>query len=156
MDIRVIEADLDNAEHCAALVRLIDGYARGPGGQSAPITPEATERMIPGLRRHPARLVLLALADGDYAGAAVCYWLFSTFTAKPFLNVHDLTVTPEHQNKGIGTRLLTEAERHARMAGCAKLTLEVHASNITAQRLYQRFGFGPWSDADLYVAKPLT
>jgi ribosomal protein S18 acetylase RimI-like enzyme len=156
MDIRIIEADLDNAEHGEALVRLIDSYARGSGGQSAPLAPDATESMIPGLHRHPSKLVLLAVVDGSYAGVAVCYWLFSTFAGKPFLNVHDLSVLPEYQNRGIGTRLLTDAERRARASGCSKLTLEVHATNTAAQRLYERFGFGPWSDPSLYVAKPLT
>jgi ribosomal protein S18 acetylase RimI-like enzyme len=112
--------------------------------------------MIPGLRRHPSKLVLLAIADGSYAGVAVCYWLFSTFAGRPFLNVHDLSVLPDYQNRGIGTRLLTAAEHRAREAGCPKLTLEVHAANSAAQRLYERFGFGPWTNAVLYVAKPLN
>jgi hypothetical protein len=55
MDIEVIEADLENPEHCRTVVRLIDSYARGPGGQSAPLMPDALERMIPGLRQADAR-----------------------------------------------------------------------------------------------------
>jgi ribosomal protein S18 acetylase RimI-like enzyme len=156
MSIQVIEADLDNDAHGQALIHLIDSYARGPGGQSAPLAVEASERMISGLRRHPSKLVLLAISDGRYVGAAVCYWLFATFAGKPFLNVHDLTVLPGHRNRGIGTQLLTEAERRARAADCSKLTLEVHGTNASAQRLYERFGFGPWSNPAIYVAKPLS
>ena len=155
MNVRVVEADLDDPEHAQALVDLIDSYARGPGGQAAPLTPEARANLLPGLRRHPLALVLLALADGDFAGAAVCFWGFSTFAGKPLLNIHDLVVFPQYQGRGIGSELLDEAERLARQRDCCKLTLEVHDTNSNAKRLYERVGFGPWSPATLYVAKHL-
>ena len=155
MDIRVVEADLDEPEHARALVDLIDSYARGPGGQSAPLTPEARANLGPGLRRHPSALVLLAIADGDFAGAAVCFWGFSTFAGKSLLNIHDLVVFPQYQNRGIGGDLLAEAERLARERDCCKLTLEVHDTNAEAKRLYERLGFGPWSPATIFVTKRL-
>ncbi len=155
MDVRVVEADLDDPEHAQALVDLIDSYARGPGGQLAPLTPETRANLVPGLRRHPSALVLLAVADGDSAGAAVCFWGFSTFAGKLFLNIHDLVVFPQYQNRGIGSDLLAEAERLARERSCCKLTLEVHDTNAGAKRLYEKFGFGPWSPATLYVTKRL-
>ena len=155
MDVRVVEADLDEPEHARALVDLIDSYARGPGGQSAPLTPEARANLGPGLRRHPSALVLMAVADGDFAGAAVCFWGFSTFAGKLLLNIHDLVVFPQYQNRGIGGNLLAEAERLARERGCCKLTLEVHDTNANAKRLYERLGFGPWSPATFFVTKRL-
>ena len=155
MDVRVVEADLDEPEHARALVDLIDSYARGPGGQSAPLTPEARANLGPGLRRHPSALVLLAVADGDFAGAAVCFWGFSTFAGKLLLNIHDLVVFPQYQNRGIGGDLLAEAEHLARERGCCKLTLEVHDTNANAKRLYERLGFGPWSPATIFVTKRL-
>lgn len=156
MAVEIIEADLENPAHGQALIVLIDGYARGPGGQSAPLNPAAIERMVPGLNSHPARLILLARDGDSFVGAAVCFWLYSTFAGKPFLNVHDLTVHSDHRNAGIGTALLRECEVRARDRGCCKLTLEVHSTNEGARRLYERFGFGPWSDPSLYAAKPLT
>ena len=155
MDVRVVESDLDDPEHAQALVDLIDSYARGPGGQSAPLTPEARANLGPGLCRHPSALVLLAVADGHSAGAAVCFWGFSTFAGKLFLNIHDLVVFPQYQNRGIGGDLLAEAERRARERSCCKLTLEVHDTNANAKRLYEKLGFGPWSPATLYVTKRL-
>ncbi len=155
MDVRVVEADLDDPEHAQALVDLIDSYARGSGGQLAPLTSEARANLVPGLRRHPSALALLAVADGDFAGAAVCFWGFSTFAGKPLLNIHDLVVFPQYQGRGVGSDLLAEAERLARERGCCKLTLEVHDTNANAKRLYEKFGFGPWSPATLYAAKRL-
>jgi ribosomal protein S18 acetylase RimI-like enzyme len=56
----------------------------------------------------------------------------------------------------VGHLLLEEIERRARARGSSKLTLEVHASNQGAMRLYRRFGFGPWDTPTLFVTKPLT
>ena len=156
MKIRIIEADLANSEHGEALITLIDTYARGPGGQSAPLSADAAAEMAPGLQKHPSNLILLAAVDDVYVGAAVCYWLFSTFAGKPFLNVHDLTVLPDYQSRGIGTAMLSEIEQRARQANCCKLTLEVQTANSGAQRLYERYGFGPWSNPSLYATKNLT
>jgi ribosomal protein S18 acetylase RimI-like enzyme len=155
LDVQVVEAKLEDSEHAQALVDLIDSYARGPGGQLAPLTPEARANLVPGLRRHPSALVLLAVADGEAAGAAVCFWGFSTFAGRLLLNIHDLVVFPQYQNRGIGSDLLAEAERLARERGCCKLTLEVHDTNADAKRLYEKFGFGPWSPTTIYVTKRL-
>ena len=155
MHVRIVEADLGNPEHAQALVELIDSYARGTGGQLAPLAPEARANLVPGLRRHPSAFVLLAVADGDSVGAAVCFWGFSTFAGKPLLNIHDLVVSPQYQNCGIGSDLLAEAERIARERSCCKLTLEVHDTNTGAKRLYEKVGFGPWSPATLFVTKHL-
>lgn len=155
LHVRIVEADLGNPEHAQALVELIDSYARGTGGQLAPLTPEARANLAPGLRRHTSALVLLAVADGDFAGAAVCFWGFSTFAGKLLLNIHDLVVFPQYQNCGIGSDLLAKAERIARERSCCKLTLEVHDTNTGAKRLYEKVGFGPWSPATLFVTKRL-
>ncbi|MGD8340541.1 MAG: GNAT family N-acetyltransferase [Gammaproteobacteria bacterium] len=155
MDISVIESDLDDDAEGHALVKLLDSYAVEPNGQSAPIDAAITNEIVPGLKRHPTKLVLLAVVDEVFAGAAVCFWVFSTFTAKPVLNIHDLVVLPEYRGQGIGTALLDEAESRARAAGASRMTLEVRDSNRHAKRLYERYGFGPWSDPTLFVTKPL-
>jgi ribosomal protein S18 acetylase RimI-like enzyme len=151
----VRDADLLDAGEARALVEIIDGYAREPGGQSAPLSEYARAALAPGLRAHPAAFALLAWRDGVAVGAAVCVWGFSTFTGCPSLNVHDLAVRPEHRGRGVGRLLLEEIERRARARGSSKLTLEVHATNEAAIGLYRRFGFGPWDAPTLFVTKPL-
>ena len=156
MTIVIREADLLDARESLALVEIIDGYAREPGGQSAPLSDEARAALAPGLRAHPAAFALLAWQGDVAVGAAVCVWGFSTFTGCPSLNVHDLAVQPEYRGRGVGRLLLEEVERRARARGSSKLTLEVHASNEGAMRLYRRFGFGPWDAPTLFVTKPLA
>ncbi len=155
MDVAIREARLQDPGEGAALVEIIDSYARGPGGQGAPLSAEARATLVSGLLAHPATMTLLAFAGERAVGAAVCIWGFSTFAGRPMLNVHDLAVLPDCQGRGIGRRLLAEVERRARERGCCKLTLEVHATNAGAKRLYQRVGFGPWDSPTLFVSKPL-
>ena len=155
MDWKVVEADLSDADHASGVLELIDGYARGPGGQSAPLTDEARGALAPGLLAHPNAFVLLAFAGERAVGTAVCVWGFSTFAGRPTVNVHDLAVDPDYRSRGIGSALLADLERRARERGCCRITLEVHDTNEAAKRLYSRSGFGPWDPPTLFVTKPL-
>ncbi len=153
--IRVRTADLENEADAQAVVTLIDGYARGPGGQSAPLAEQAREQLVPGLRAHPRVTVLLAFQDARPLGVAVLVENFSTFAGRPFLNVHDLAVDASAQGRGVGTALLAEAERLARSRGCCKVTLEVHGTNEGAKRLYTRLGFESLDEPDYYLTRKL-
>jgi GNAT superfamily N-acetyltransferase len=152
----VEEADLADPAQADALVEILDSYARGPGGQNAPIPQDARARIVPGLIDHPSATVLLAVLDGRPVGAAVCFTGFSTFAGRPLLNLHDLAVLPDFQGRGIGRAILAEVERQARRAGCCKITLEVHDTNERAKRLYAETGFGPWEGPTLFVTKTLV
>jgi len=155
MDVTVERADLSDPEQAAALVEIIDGYARGSGGQNAPITEFARRELARGLLEHPSAMVLLAWVDGRAVGTAVCVFSFSTFVGKPTVNIHDFAVLSGYQNRGIGRALLAGVEKRARERDCCRITLEVHDSNVGAKRLYADFGFGPWDSPTLFVTKPL-
>ncbi len=50
-------------------------------------------------------------------------------------------VHPDWRRRGVGSRLLLAAVDLADRLGARRLTLEVRASNLPAQSLYERFGF---------------
>lgn len=58
------------------------------------------------------------------------------------VHVMNLAVAPGHQCRGIATRLLAQLLVDAVDRGAVAATLEVRPSNVAAQALYQRFGFG--------------
>lgn len=155
MPVRIDEADLDDAVQADAIVALIDGYARGPGGRSAALDAEARRALVPGLRAHPKATVYLAFEGDAAVGVAVCVEGFSTFAGRPSLNIHDLAVADAHQGRGIGAALVDRVAADAKARGCCKVTLEVHDSNERAKRLYEKKGFGPWEPATLFVTKAL-
>jgi ribosomal protein S18 acetylase RimI-like enzyme len=137
----VLRADLDSAHHQAAVLEMVEVYARDPVGGGKPLPDSVRTGLIPGLRAHPTTVVFLAFAAGEAVGVAVCFGGFSTFAAKPLLNIHDLAVRPGHRGRGVGRALLSAAQAHAQAAGCCKLTLEVQANNAPAVKAYQGFGF---------------
>jgi ribosomal protein S18 acetylase RimI-like enzyme len=141
-DVTVIEADLQDRRHQAAIVHLIDAYARDPMGNGEGLPSEVCDRLMAGLQQHPTTMIYLAFAGDEPVGIAVCFVGFSTFAAQPLINIHDLAVVPEHRGRGVGHLLLERVEARGRELGCCKLTLEVRADNDRAQRLYARVGFG--------------
>lgn len=151
LDVQVRQADLAAAEDAAAMVALIDAYAAEPGGRGEPLSPEAKRRLPEGLAALPTAFVLLAFSEGEAVGVAVCVEGFSTFAARPSVNLHDLSVRLGFRGRGVGRKLLEELASRARDRSCCKVTLEVHDTNVGAKRLYERVGFGPWDPPTLFV-----
>ena len=54
-----------------------------------------------------------------------------------------LAVCPGWENRGVGTRLLTESMTAMVKAGVAWITLNTQESNLRSRRLYERHGFRP-------------
>lgn len=158
--VEIVEADLSRAAHQQAVVELINAYATDPMGDGQPLPAEVRSALIPGLRRHPTTFILLAYQGDAALGIAVCFLGFSTFAAKPLINIHDLAVLPGYRGLGIGRQLLEAVEQKARALGCCKLTLEVLERNDRARRLYEAAGFAQATYQEeaggaLFLAKPL-
>jgi len=140
--VEIVEADVARPDHQASVAHLIDCYARDSIGGGKALAADVRERLIPALRQHPTTLILLAYANQEPVGVAVCFLGFSTFAARPLVNVHDLAVVRQHRGQGIGGKLLDAVTSKARELDCCKVTLEVRADNEVAKRLYRRRGFG--------------
>lgn len=137
----VIEAQLALPEHQRAVVAMTAAYAMDVMGNGGPLPPDVLARLVPALREHPTTLVFLAYVAGEPVGIATCFVGFSTFAARPLINVHDLSVLPEHRGRGIGRALLEAVEQKARERAYAKVTLEVQEHNSQARRVYEAAGF---------------
>src|SRR4029453_18000965 len=160
MPIRIVEADLSLSQHKEAVLAMVDAYSRDPMGNAKPLDSDVRARLIRGLQENPTTLIFLAFNEDDPVGAAVCFTGFSTFAAKPLINIHDFVVLPATRGKGVGRRLLEAVEAKARELGCCKLTLEVMDNNDRALRAYEAAGFERYSlqengSAALLLSKPL-
>jgi ribosomal protein S18 acetylase RimI-like enzyme len=137
----IVEADLDDPKQAAALVELLDHYMSDPMEGGQPPSERVKRELVPGLRAHPACYVYLAMHADKAVGFAICFLGFSTFNARPLINVHDIFVESSLRGGGIGNVMLDRIEAKARsMNGCA-LTLEVREDNTRARGLYRKFGF---------------
>jgi ribosomal protein S18 acetylase RimI-like enzyme len=139
--IAIVEADLGDPKHQDAIVHLVDTYARDPMGGGKALPAEVRAALIPGLQRHPTTVVFLAWHSEIPVGIAVCFVGFSTFLARPLINIHDLAVIPTYRGQGVGRLLLEQVAAKGKALGCCKLTLEVRSDNHPAQRLYEAVGF---------------
>jgi len=143
-DARIVEVDLDNPMHVAALRALLDEYARGPEGGGAALPADALARLPQVLADSRCYAGWLAFADDAPAGLLNGFLGVSTFRAMPLLNVHDIVVSARFRRRGIGQALLAAAEAGARARGCCKLTLEVLEGNAPAIAAYRKAGFAPY------------
>jgi ribosomal protein S18 acetylase RimI-like enzyme len=140
-NISVVQADLNLPQHQRAVAELTSMYAADEMGSGAPLAPDILNRLIPGLREHPTTIIFLAYNGEKPVGIANCFLGFSTFAAKPLINIHDLAVVPECRGQHVGRALLEAVATHARKLGCAKVTLEVQENNFRAQAAYKSAGF---------------
>jgi len=120
------------------------------GGQ--PLSEQARREVVPGLRAHPACYVFIAWRDGSPVGFSICFLGFSTFNARPLINIHDIFVDSAVRGMGIGRMLLERIEAKARELNCCRITLEVRQDNRVARGLYRKVGFDQAVDGTERIA----
>jgi len=133
--------DFKNTMHCQKLIELLNHYMLDPMGDSPPLSFEQGQRLIQGLSSHPSCFVLFVITNNEFAGLATCFINFSTFKAKPFINIHDIIVHQNYRGKGIGRKLLEKIIEIAEERNYCKITLEVREDNLPAKKLYDDLGF---------------
>lgn len=142
--LRVLINPYADLAHARGIVDVLDSYARDPMGGSSGLSESVRRDLVAELRRRPWVVTLLAVLGSRPVGLIIAMEGFSTFQARPLLNIHDVAVLPEFRGRGIGRFLFEEVEQVALKRGCCKLTLEVLEKNTGARGLYRRLGFAPY------------
>jgi ribosomal protein S18 acetylase RimI-like enzyme len=86
--------------------------------------------------------VFVAEEGGVRSGFVHLVWTIDFFTGAKNCHISDLAVAPDHDGRGVGSRLLAFAEDWARRSGCRFVTLGVFPGNARARALYERHGYG--------------
>ena len=89
MSITIRQADYSDPADAAALVDMLDAYARDPMGGGKPLSAHTRDHLAAELATRPHAVSFLAFDDGAPAGVLNAFEGFSTFACKPLLNVHD-------------------------------------------------------------------
>ena len=146
--ITIHKLDYQDPLQVEQLIGLLNDYAMDPmGGDEA--LPEATkQRLAEVLPKQTNMFSLDAKVDGIGVALCNCVWGFSTFAAKPLINIHDLSVMADYRGKGLSQALLQGVVDVAKAEDAVKVTLEVLANNEIAQNAYRRFGFAPYELAN--------
>jgi ribosomal protein S18 acetylase RimI-like enzyme len=139
--LEIVRVDYADPAHAAALIDLLDHYARDPAGGGEPLSDFARGNLVTSLAARPFIFSVLAFDSATPVGLINAIEGFSTFACRPLVNVHDVVVMPGHRGRGIASQLFAEVEAIARERGACKLTLEVLTGNRTARALYEKLGF---------------
>lgn len=94
---------------------------------------------------------LVAVADGEVVGKAVVDWMHNE-DGSAWLWM--FSVHPGFRSRGIGHRVLAEAEERARVRGCQAVEMAVDDDNPSARDFYLREGYrwvGPQLDEYQYT-----
>ena len=151
----VVEADLSLADQAGHVAELINEYACDAMGQGQQLSEDVRAHLIPGLRDHPAGFHFLAYQNCQPVGLAVCFLGFSTFAARPLINIHGLMGRQAFRRQGSARELIEHVARKARELECCKLTLEVREDNEPAKATYRLEGFRPAVPPQEFWSKPL-
>jgi ribosomal protein S18 acetylase RimI-like enzyme len=81
------------------------------------------------------KMFLVAIAGGVLAGSVMAGYEGH----RGWINY--LAVRPELQRRGVGARLMAEAERLLEEAGCPKINLQVRSENVDAIAFYRAIGY---------------
>lgn len=98
--------------------------------------------------RNPQAVIYAALENGAVIGYIGMQFVLDEGYV---LNV---AVAEAHRNRGVGSALIQTLVTHCKKDNFAFLTLEVRASNRTAQSLYGKFGFIRVGDRKNYYTQP--
>jgi ribosomal protein S18 acetylase RimI-like enzyme len=124
-------------------------------GNMIPLNKIQQLRMVDGLANHPSSFVLFLILEEEVVGLAACFINFSTFHARPYLNIHDIIVDNKHRGKGYGKMLMSELIVLSEQRKYCKITLEVREDNVIAQKLYTHMGFEESNPKMLFWTKKL-
>jgi ribosomal protein S18 acetylase RimI-like enzyme len=141
MNITVIKADYLNPQHEKDILYLLDAYATDPMGGGKPLDQGVKEIVVKKLSELPYAFSLIAYANDVPVGLVNCFESFSTFSAKPLVNIHDFAVIESYRGNGISQIMLDKVEKIAKVKGCCKITLEVLSKNEAAKSAYKKYGF---------------
>ena len=146
--VNVREVDYRDGQDARALVDLLNQYAQDPFGGNAALPDQVQAELCGRLAEFPGACSFLAEIDETPVGLINTFTGFSTFYARPLINIHDVYISAEARGKGVLEALFAQVEARARALGCCKITLEVLRTNERAQRGYNRLGFSGYSLGD--------
>jgi len=151
--IEVVDADLSDQRQAEEFLRLIAEYMADPMGEAPPWNDEQRSCVISELQKQPGLQVIFAKDDSKFVGVVTCFQTFSTFLAKPMLNIHDIYVDSDYRECGVGKLLIQKVEEKAIENQCGKITLEVRKDNLSARGLYKSQGYSEAPHAMFFWTK---
>ncbi|MGD1211375.1 MAG: GNAT family N-acetyltransferase [Candidatus Acidiferrales bacterium] len=136
MDLTIREATIDDLDELVPLFDVYRQFYRQPSDLAM-----ARDFLSERIKRQQSIIFMAFSSDSRGLGFTQLYPSFSSASAARIYILNDLFVTPAARGKGIGARLLRQAEEFGRAAGAVRLRLSTEISNVKAQTLYELLGW---------------
>jgi ribosomal protein S18 acetylase RimI-like enzyme len=96
-----------------------------------------------GFERDPPRFrCLIAECDGEVAGLALYFPVYSTWVSRKPIYLEDLYVAPQFRRRGVAKMLMRELAKIALAEGAGQIKWLVLRNNTRAIRFYETLGAG--------------
>ena len=102
------------------------------------------------------RICMVAFVENEFAGYINLKWNsdYENFTKEKIPEISDLNVLPNHRNKGIGSSLIEQCEKHAtEKSDVVGIGVGLYPDYGAAQRLYIKRGYIPDGHGATYEYK---
>jgi len=129
-----------------------DDVARLLGELGYPCTQDEAAERIAAVLADDRQALVLARDAGRVCGLLALDFMYYLPLGAQTCRITALVVGGDSQRRGLGRLLLREAERRARVAGCARLELTSAAHRHEAHAFYRACGF---AESSLRFAKAL-
>ena len=125
-------------KHLPELVPLFDSY-RQFYKQASDL--EGARAYLLDRLSHGEATVFIAYEGARAVGFTLLYDTFTSVAMKPLCILNDLYTIHEARGQGAGKALVARAREHALAKGAFRLRLRTAQDNLTAQSVYEKFGF---------------
>ena len=143
-NLEILKNPYEDPQYATAIFEVLNSYAEDPMGGGESLGAFTRDNLLGELKARHWVVTFLAVLDGEPVGLLIAMEGFSTFVARPLMNIHDVAVVPGKRGNGIGKALFAALEAESIRRGCCKLTLEVLSGNERAIRVYKSLGFQPY------------
>lgn len=131
---------LAQAEDAAVIFRMVRDSAIEQGGEQE-LCVDAASMLEDGFAQQPPRFeCLLAEEDGETAGIALYFFIYSTWTSRMSVYLEDLYVAPAYRRRGVAHQLMRELARIGQAHLCTQMRWLVLRENTKAIRFYESIG----------------
>lgn len=104
------------------------------------------------LRKEGSKILIAEDENHDFLGYLFVGESTNEMTGQTSGFIYDIYVAKEHRGKGVGARLMKEAENYCKQKGYARISLMVSTHNEPAIQLYRKTGF---KDEQIFMEKEL-
>ncbi|WP_053364635.1 GNAT family N-acetyltransferase [Bacillus sp. FJAT-27251] len=132
---KVYQAGMEDLEGIAGLFNLYrEFYEQGSDLEGA-------KAYIKERLKNQDSVIFVAKDKDRYLGFTQLYPTFSSISMKRAWILNDLFVKADARKQGLGAKLLDKAKELAVETGAKSLSLSTAQDNVSAQRLYERYGY---------------